>query len=243
MDEAYSYGYNNSRDASTITPRTNVEELVMPDDIGNLPSMHGFIKFPDGFPAARIRLSWKDYPVCAEGFQRVTDMRAAEYIPSNEETAEMGVEGREGDGPLFQPTESREEANLELSEAEREAERLREQVEGSLARQTEEARSQIDKTNIMKEAEEAASEQRDPKETLTWKPSGQRDQRERQRYAQRDVEERAAHGKHGQDALRDQRARADNQESELARENMRGFGAEKVQRDDHGIDDDQEMSR
>ena len=128
MDEAYSYGYNNSRDASTITPRTNVEELVMPDDIGNLPSMHGFIKFPDGFPAARIRLSWKDYPVCAEGFQRVTDMRAAEYVPTTEEVAEMGVEGREGDGPLFQPTESREEANLELSEAEREAERLREQV-------------------------------------------------------------------------------------------------------------------
>ncbi|WP_156445367.1 type IV secretion system DNA-binding domain-containing protein, partial [Blastomonas sp. CCH5-A3] len=46
MDEAYSYGYNDNRDASTITPRTNVEELVMPVDISDLPSMHGFVKFP-----------------------------------------------------------------------------------------------------------------------------------------------------------------------------------------------------
>ena len=90
--------YNNSRDASTITPRTDVKELVMPDDIGNLPSLSGFIKFPDGFPAARIRLTWKDYPERAEGFMRVTDMRAAEYVPTDEEAAEMGVGGREGAG-------------------------------------------------------------------------------------------------------------------------------------------------
>lgn len=244
MDEAYSYGYNNSRDASTITPRTNVEELVMPDDIGNLPSMHGFIKFPDGFPAARIRLSWKDYPVCAEGFQRVTDMRAAEYIPSTEETAEMGVEGREGDGPLFQPTESREEANLELSEAEREAERLREQVEGTLRRVVDEPEKERD---LNAPAESRASDEAGPAQDdiadYKMKNQGNRDARERQRHAQRDLEERAAQGKHGQDAMRQLRGREDNQESELARENMRGFGAEKMQRDDHGIDDDQEMGR
>lgn len=61
MDEAYSYGYNNTRDASTLTPRKQVEPLVIADDITNLPSMHGFVKFPDGF-AARIQLQWKDYP-------------------------------------------------------------------------------------------------------------------------------------------------------------------------------------
>ncbi|MBN4683530.1 type IV secretion system DNA-binding domain-containing protein, partial [Pandoraea nosoerga] len=58
MDEAYSYGYNNTRDASTLTPRKQVEPLVIADDITNLPSMHGFVKFPDGFPAARILLEW-----------------------------------------------------------------------------------------------------------------------------------------------------------------------------------------
>lgn len=68
MDEGYSYGYNNTRDASTLTPRKQVEPLVIPDDITNLPSMHGFVKFPDGFPAARIRLEWENYPKVAEGF-------------------------------------------------------------------------------------------------------------------------------------------------------------------------------
>src|SRR3546814_10126442 len=68
MDEAYSYGYNNTRDASTLTPRKQVEPLVIADDITNLPSMHGFVKFPDGFPAARILLEWKNYPIVAPGF-------------------------------------------------------------------------------------------------------------------------------------------------------------------------------
>lgn len=68
MDEAYSYGYNNTRDASTLTPRKQVEPLVIADDITNLPSMHGFVKFPDGFPAAPVLLEWKDYPQVAEGF-------------------------------------------------------------------------------------------------------------------------------------------------------------------------------
>ncbi|PKP94693.1 MAG: conjugal transfer protein TraD [Alphaproteobacteria bacterium HGW-Alphaproteobacteria-16] len=68
MDEAYSYGYNNTRDASTLTPRKQVEPLVLPDDITNLPSMTGYVKFPDGFPAARIELQWRDYPAVAEGF-------------------------------------------------------------------------------------------------------------------------------------------------------------------------------
>lgn len=68
MDEGYSYGYNNTRDASTLTPRKQIEPLAIPDDIMNLPSLHGFVKFPDGFPAARIRLEWEHYPTVAEGF-------------------------------------------------------------------------------------------------------------------------------------------------------------------------------
>lgn len=81
MDEAYSYGYNNTRDASTLTPRKAIEPLVIPDDITNLPSMHGFIKFPDGFPAARIKLTWQDYPEVAPGFLRVTAMDPVSYEP------------------------------------------------------------------------------------------------------------------------------------------------------------------
>lgn len=66
MDEGYSYGYNNTRDASTLTPRKQIEPLVIPDDIMNLPSLHGFVKFPDGFPAARIRLEWEHYPTVTD---------------------------------------------------------------------------------------------------------------------------------------------------------------------------------
>ncbi|TVV76420.1 type IV secretion system DNA-binding domain-containing protein [Sphingomonas solaris] len=93
MDEGYSYGYNNTRDASTLTPRKQVEPLVIPDDITNLPSMHGFVKFPDGFPAARIRLEWEDYPKVAEGFVARPPAR-----PDDPEGAVRGSGGKPGGG-------------------------------------------------------------------------------------------------------------------------------------------------
>jgi type IV secretory pathway TraG/TraD family ATPase VirD4 len=83
-DEAYSIGASRSRDAATITPRTEVKPLVIPDDIMNLPSLHGYVKFPEGFPAARIRLVWRDYPKIAEPFLRKTDMQLAAYAPPGE---------------------------------------------------------------------------------------------------------------------------------------------------------------
>ncbi|WP_210358962.1 type IV secretion system DNA-binding domain-containing protein [Sphingomonas beigongshangi] len=103
MDEAYSYGYNNTRDASTLTPRKQVEPLVIADDITNLPSMHGFVKFPDGFPAARIQLVWKDYPQVAEGFLPRPDLqpvrsRRGEDVFDEEGGGEAG--GRDGAGQI-----------------------------------------------------------------------------------------------------------------------------------------------
>jgi type IV conjugative transfer system coupling protein TraD len=136
MDEAYSYGYNNSRDASTITPRKEVQHLVMPDDIKELPSLHGFVKFPDGFPAAQIKLTWQSYPEVANGFERVTTMRASEYTPAEEgEEDTKGEEGRESDAPDNKPQEVRDlgerqpedgpTAGSERTEAEVNAEALR----------------------------------------------------------------------------------------------------------------------
>ena len=52
MEEGYSYGYNNARDAVSLTPRRQVVPLLLPDEFMELPSLTGFIKFPDGFPAA-----------------------------------------------------------------------------------------------------------------------------------------------------------------------------------------------
>ena len=68
MDEGYAYGANSLRDASTLTPKKEIAPLVIPDDITNLPALHGFIKFPDGFPAARVVLKWRNYPEVAKGF-------------------------------------------------------------------------------------------------------------------------------------------------------------------------------
>jgi hypothetical protein len=95
-DEAYSIGASRSRDAATITPRTEIKPLVMPDDIVNLPSLHGYVKFPEGFPAARIKLNWVNYPVIAEPFQRKTDMQMAAYVPKA--STEGGEDRVGGDG-------------------------------------------------------------------------------------------------------------------------------------------------
>ncbi|RVT38668.1 type IV secretion system DNA-binding domain-containing protein [Sphingobium algorifonticola] len=104
MDEAYSYGYNNTRDASTLTPRKQVEPLVIADDITNLPSMHGFVKFPDGFPAARILLEWKDYPQVAQGFVQRPDVGPVRSKRGEEAFEEEGAGeagGRDGAGQVI----------------------------------------------------------------------------------------------------------------------------------------------
>lgn len=80
-DEAYSIGATRSRDAATITPRTDVKPLVIPDDLMNLRSLDGYVKFPEGFPAARIRLAWRDYPAIAEPYCRRRDIDPTQYQP------------------------------------------------------------------------------------------------------------------------------------------------------------------
>jgi type IV conjugative transfer system coupling protein TraD len=243
MDEAYSYGYNDNRDASTITPRTNVEELVMPVDISDLPSMHGFVKFPDGFPAARIRLTWKDYEPRAKGFERVTDMRAAEYIPPSGDIAELGGGDREGAQPDIAPKERKDREEVALSEAERAAQQLREAIEGPLNPERELTEEEV--TRKIEDEEERADFERKPAqgELYGYNRPGKKDQRDRQNLAMRDSEERGAQAKIEGPKGRAQNSRADAQESELSKENMRGIGNEKQSRQDPSIDDDQELGR
>lgn len=68
MEEGYSYGYNNARDAVSLTPRRQIEPLLLPDQFMNLPRLNGYIKFPDGFPAAPVKLVPQSWPSVAEGF-------------------------------------------------------------------------------------------------------------------------------------------------------------------------------
>ena len=59
----------------------------------NLPSLHGFVKFPEGFPAGRIKLEWTDYPAIAEPFQRKSEMQIAAYVPLQENQPADGGDG------------------------------------------------------------------------------------------------------------------------------------------------------
>ena len=243
MDEAYSYGYNSNRDASTITPRTQVAELVFPDDISNLPSMHGFVKFPDGFPAARIELSWKDYKARAPGFVRVTDMRAADYVPTPEEAAEMLMRAGEESGPDRQPQRSEKPVDAERTDAEQEAERLREEIERSVERTVEEAERVLREQRKEEESAGPPTRDHDPHSAFKFSKSGEKDRREKQQFALKDVEERSARAQNRTDQQRDKDARDAGQESEVQRENIHGFGAEDKRRAEPSIDDDQEPER
>ncbi|MGD9811887.1 MAG: type IV secretion system DNA-binding domain-containing protein, partial [Sphingobium sp.] len=79
MDEAYSYGYSNIRDAATITPRSEVQPLVLPDDIMKLPSLRGFLVYPEGFDAAHVKLAYKDYPEVAPAYVLRENVEPLEY--------------------------------------------------------------------------------------------------------------------------------------------------------------------
>ena len=84
MEEGYSYGYNNARDAVSLTPRRQIEPLLLPDQFMNLPRLNGYIKFPDSFPAAPVKLVPQSWPSLAEGF-------IARALDDHEETDENVV--------------------------------------------------------------------------------------------------------------------------------------------------------
>ena len=99
-DEAYSIGASRSRDAATITPRTEVKPCVFPTDLMDLPVLQGYVKFPEGFPAARVELTYVDYPIIAPGFLRKTKMSAAPYVPRDSgDDKPAGDAGREAVTP------------------------------------------------------------------------------------------------------------------------------------------------
>jgi hypothetical protein len=60
---------NNARDAVSLTPRRQIEPLLLPDQLMNLPRLQGYLKFPDGFPAAPIRLDYVGFTGIAAPFE------------------------------------------------------------------------------------------------------------------------------------------------------------------------------
>lgn len=75
MEEGYTYGYNNARDAVSLTSRKHIEPLLLPDQLMNLARLSGYLKFPDGFPAAPVKLVPVTRAKRAEPFIRRADDR------------------------------------------------------------------------------------------------------------------------------------------------------------------------
>lgn len=75
MEEGYTYGYNNARDAVSLTSRKHIEPLLLPDQLMNLARLTGYIKFPDGFPAAPVKLCPVDRAQRASPFIRRAEDR------------------------------------------------------------------------------------------------------------------------------------------------------------------------
>lgn len=95
MEEGYSYGYNNARDAVSLTPRRQVEPLLLPDQFMNLPRLSAYIKFPDGFPAAPVSLIPRSRERIAEGFI----LREAPHAKGAQDPDTASATGRTA-GPL-----------------------------------------------------------------------------------------------------------------------------------------------
>lgn len=93
MEEAYTYGYNNARDAVSLTPRKHIEPLLLPDQLMNLPRLSGYLKFPDGLPAAPVKLKPLSRPKVAETFiGRAQDRRLAGTPVTPLSTAQSAVQ-------------------------------------------------------------------------------------------------------------------------------------------------------
>jgi len=107
MEEGYSYGYNNARDAVSLTPRRQIEPLLLPDQFMNLPRLSGYLKFPDGFPAAPVTLVPRRLPRLAEGFIA----RASEPGPQRAAPDEGATAGTSTPPSHSEPVEGAPAAN------------------------------------------------------------------------------------------------------------------------------------
>ena len=119
-DEAHTYAYNNARDAVSLTPRKHIEALVLPDQLKDMPSLTGYIKCPDGFPAAPITLTPVKRVRCADGFVPRVEDRASVKAPTatgataksaSSETASSNEHPSSNDDGVGKPSVPKESAS------------------------------------------------------------------------------------------------------------------------------------
>ncbi|MEQ1550099.1 type IV secretion system DNA-binding domain-containing protein [Sphingorhabdus sp.] len=90
MEEGYTYGYNNARDAVSLTSRKHIEPLLLPDQLMNLPRLSGYLKFPDGFPAAPVKLVPVDRVRHADPFIRRAEDSGSKAGPASPHSPPSG---------------------------------------------------------------------------------------------------------------------------------------------------------
>lgn len=68
MNMGYSFGYSNSRDSVNLSPERREVRIVMPEMIGDLDPLHGYICLPGSLPPAPVHLTYKHRTRVAAGF-------------------------------------------------------------------------------------------------------------------------------------------------------------------------------
>jgi type IV conjugative transfer system coupling protein TraD len=68
MNTGYSFGYSKSRDSVNLSPEKREVRIVMPEEIGDLDPLHGYICLPGSLPPAPVHLTYRMRPRIAPGF-------------------------------------------------------------------------------------------------------------------------------------------------------------------------------
>ena len=108
VSEGFSYGANTIRDGVSLTPRRELRPLALASEIMQLPSLHGWLRFPGPLPVARIALDYVSRPKAAERF---VPRGAAPGPGADKEPPALGPDGAEPDAGPAEPV-----ANAEVSD-------------------------------------------------------------------------------------------------------------------------------
>ena len=108
VSEGFSYGANTIRDGVSLTPRRELRPLALASEIMQLPSLHGWLRFPGPLPVARIALEYVSRPKAAERF---VPRRVAAGHGAASESLALGPDGAGPDAGAAEPA-----ANAECSD-------------------------------------------------------------------------------------------------------------------------------
>jgi len=67
-EKSTTVGVERIRDGIGYSQKTEYRAIALPEQIADLPSLDGYLKMPEGYPVARIRLSYVKYPPIAKPY-------------------------------------------------------------------------------------------------------------------------------------------------------------------------------